>query len=97
MEAKHTEGPWFVDESLHVVSTPTGRTVLWMQGQTKEDCANAHLIAAAPKLLGLLEKTVIDIEDFVDPDGIFDFTEEAGRRMVRELQAAIAEAKTSNP
>lgn len=69
-EAKHTPGPWVLDESMHgdnfrAVSAPNHgelATVVWsmeeepLGSNANAQCrANAHLIAAAPELLEALE------------------------------------------
>ena len=44
-------------------------------------------------LLAELKKVAINLEDFINPSGQFDFTETAGREMVRDIRIAIANAK----
>jgi hypothetical protein len=62
----HTPGPWHVAGSIIV--TEAGQTIAQMQLSTPRDHpviekkANAHLVAAAPDLLGALEKTLFPLK-----------------------------------
>ena len=108
MTDEYTPGPWTVGNSAgwdmpiveangHRIATMERnnyRATTALSAPAKaEDETNARLIAAAPDLLEALEKVVINIEDFINPNGEFDFTPEAGRKMVKECEAAIEAAK----
>jgi hypothetical protein len=63
--AKHTPGPWFLDDDGRIFDTPDrGQLVAEVatadpaEPPAEEDVANARLIAAAPDLLAALEKVV---------------------------------------
>ena len=55
--------------------------------------ANAVLMAASPDLLKVLKKAVINFEDFLDPDGEFEYSETATRNNLMEWKAVIAQAE----
>ena len=59
---QHTRGPWKV-RGGNVIESFSNVNVAkaWMTDQ-KEECANAHLIAAAPDLLDLLEAAVARVQ-----------------------------------
>lgn len=48
---------------------------------------------AVPVLLKMCERVATDIEDFVSVDGQYEFTLEAGRKIVRELKRTITKAE----
>lgn len=54
--------------------------------------ANYRLIAAAPQMLKRLQGILADLEDFLNEDGEFDWTPEAGRKICREIEKTIQEA-----
>ena len=51
------------------------------------------LHAAAGELLKILKQTVINLEDYLDPNGEFEWSEAGGRTIVKDLEAAIAKAE----
>jgi hypothetical protein len=58
-ELKHTPGPWSIrQESVWSVGTDHEMTALVYGCTDEEEEANAHLIAAAPDLLGALKAMV---------------------------------------
>ena len=68
----------------------------------KCSCKTAHygteiefcpLHAAAGVLLKILKQTVINLEDYLDPNGEFEWSEAGGRTIVKDLEAAIAKAE----
>lgn len=68
MKTKHTPGPWMAckpEDALHAVRRPSDHNLLGMiicdvgYGETVDvNVANARLIAAAPDLLGALQKVM---------------------------------------
>ena len=66
MEGKHTKGPWILRESPATQDGGFWRHPYWIDGENNEPVAdvrgvtnveaNAHLIAAAPEMLELIEK-----------------------------------------
>lgn len=55
-EAKHTPGPWIVDTDYIIQDGGTSdENTIAIVGDQEEWKANAHLIAAAPELLGVAE------------------------------------------
>ena len=107
MEAKHTPGPWklnadedtgmndsgcILDSVGHVIVTDIYGT--FKNGRTTGEAeANARLIAAAPDLLAQLQRTLIDLEDFCSDEPEFEWSQDAGNKMIREIEQAIAKAR----
>lgn len=86
MNAKHTPGPWTVGDSL-LIYDDDAREVAIPSGRTEENLkANAHLIAAAPKLLAALD-------DLLNFEGLNCPNEEDLKNAYRAGRAAIAKAK----
>jgi len=71
--SKHTKGPWEYKLQKRIesdISSLASFTCGWVQGNTdKEVEANAQLIAAAPKMLEVLEKIVLFDENQRDKHG----------------------------
>lgn len=103
--SEHTPGPWtvmdhFADKTHdkhHIVSKPAGYGVAMVQHSlsgkeaTKEEDANARLIAAAP---GLLDALNYLLEQTVDADLSFGIALTEGEADARaQALAAIAKAK----
>lgn len=68
---------------------------LWVGGGTHGkpvQRATTKAIAALPDLLSALEKTLLDLEDFVNPAGDYEWSNEAGRDMVRRIKLALIKA-----
>lgn len=89
MSAQHTPGPWEVKQfGGPQISGPEGYAICTMWGALSvdelagQDAANARLIAAAPELLGALDRAVQRLE------GDWAATEE-----VDMARAALAKAR----
>lgn len=97
--AKHTPGPWqtFEPDMEHPsrarVGALDGQVDIYNAPLTRETEANARLIAAAPDLLEACKDAVVDITDFADPNGEFEFTPEGARSLINRLNRAIARAE----
>lgn len=92
--SEHTPGPWkaHFEEAYYVTGPDLGRVAMMMnlkgahglggRRSGDESAANCRLIAAAPELLGLLQRAVEGLED----NGIADL-------FCEEVRAAIAKTK----
>lgn len=95
MEAKHTPGPWIMkgnypEDQAIIYDEATGTNIAVVY---TGDGGNARLIAAAPDLLTQLQRTLVDLEDFCSDEPEFEWTPEAGRKICREIEQAIAKAR----
>jgi hypothetical protein len=91
--SKHTPGPWTARE-------PNGPGIGWRVGPawlgekpwSDETSANAHLIAAAPDLLEMLEKCVAALEA-VDRTYASAASSEVRRKVLDEACTVVTKAK----
>lgn len=93
---KHTPGPWTLAKgSLGVYVMVGDREISSTVGSSREDLANARLIAAAPELLAALENLVDllagDQWSEAEIDVAFNLTGLGAR--VNQARAAIAKAR----
>ena len=75
MSAKHTPGPWTVDDKGWVYSVPTDRVVFDppvtdAKHLDDEDWANLHIGAAALDMAEALEALLADVENGVTTLGV---------------------------
>lgn len=102
---KHTPGPWKVDHPflsivglrgtrpVHIADVKTrGPALPGHQIPENEGAANARLIAAAPKLLEMLERLLGELSYVHETGDVRDSIRNATEHM-NEARAAIAEAK----
>ena len=54
--------------------------------------SDKQLLAALPDLLTQLENTLADLEDFTNPHGEFEWSDEAGKKIVADLKATLLKA-----
>ena len=99
MTTQHTPGPWRVDvaqdrdgtiHSVDVREAAYGLFVAAVEAHTEEHAdvmANARLIAAAPELLAVLKRMVLDCERTVELECVH------GSQVVDDAIAAIAKAE----
>lgn len=96
----HTPGPWTVEPMTHErqlgtvtpISSECGEIGLVYGGRDGDCRSNAHLIAAAPDLLEMLQLAVHLFENY----GLLaqpKMTELSDRDWINESRAAIAKAK----
>ena len=90
-DTKHTPGPWYVTQGekwpFDLAVEPNILVVA-----TQE--ANAHLIAAAPELLGAL-KSLLALDDNTSPFG-GEIQQDRIERTIDRARAAIAKAEGGN-
>ena len=94
-QGKHTSGPWVVvartDYHVARITDQDGEPVAFTSAMNRQSEANAHLLAAAPDLLGELKRMVEHFEVFAS-----DHSMEASTETWSALhcaKAAIAKAE----
>ena len=87
-EEKHTSGPWSVRDAgfVDIMAEGTHQVAIVKGYSIPQQMANAHLIAAAPEILGALEEAIMQFEanaHYSDDD----------RAVIIRMAGAIAKAK----
>jgi hypothetical protein len=101
MTTPHTPGPWLVKGlKVYVEDEDPERgmdyPVAWVQGTSPncpETSANARLIAQAPALLGLLERTHTAWINALELDLLLPQHRATARELADEIHAGIAKAR----
>jgi hypothetical protein len=65
----HTPGPWGIAADGAVISQTTGKEIHWPRDASKEDGANARLIAASPELYEFAAMIARMTQDGEEVDG----------------------------
>ena len=82
---------WAGDVEVMVKQVEKGKH--YAISEAPETAKVVRLIAAAPCLLKTLEDTLANLEDFLDEDGEFEWTDASGRSVCRDIEKAIAKSK----
>jgi hypothetical protein len=77
------------------ISGPNGgvRAMVMMDQDTARKLGAALLKWAGADLVKTLQDTLINLEDFLDQDGEFEWTPESGRSVCRDIEKALAAFK----
>jgi hypothetical protein len=88
MTEQHTPGPWYVKGATILPEAPSFNWIAAVQVKRMPEWeANAHLIAASPKLLKALESAADELDSIMDWHGY------GSASVLRDARAAINEAK----
>ena len=94
---KHTPGPWHVYMG-HLIKCDVGLVIADVEKypshiHKEARIANAHLMAASPKMLAALEKAAEFIRDCLDPESGY-YLEKEAEPIWAIISEALAEARS---